>query len=68
MKKTLNTDDLSKINGCLKMADTIIQSLIPLIDGEVLDSMDENAIPVIKIILNVALSQLNEAKKIIEAP
>ncbi len=73
MKKNLNSDKRSKISECLKKAATLIQALTPLIDEEVSDAIGKDAmggrndIFVIRTMLSAAWSQLDEAKKIVEA-
>ena len=65
MKKTLNKDVREAIYDRLKNADTIIQSVMPLIKDDLIGS-DDQGMGVIRLIFSKALSELDEAKRIME--
>ncbi len=65
MKKTLNNDLRQEIYDRLKTADTIIQSIMPLIKDDLVGS-DDQGMGVIRLIFSKALSELDEAKRIME--
>jgi hypothetical protein len=66
MKKTLDNGNRQKIYNHLKKSETIIQSVKPLIEGDLVDSLGDDGVIIIKIMMDGALSQLNKAKENIE--
>lgn len=65
MKKTLNNDVREAVYDRLKKGDTLIQMTMSLIKDNLMESLDDQGIAIIGIILNGALSQLNEAREMI---
>ncbi len=72
MKKKLTTEERARISDCLKMAETLIGSAIPLASDDVSATIGtdfagtEKTTLMLRTVLEAALSELNKAQKMIE--